>query len=155
MSSLQANVWSLSKLEVENFKAIDRLTQEIDSGFTVLTGPNGCGKSCILESIGFGLGASPAELRVNNLSELAGNSRTGQRIRVALNFKKGSRTIVVGSSFVEGARLYLVNNIKTTKKKFSETLTDTLGFSSDSISWNISQRAVDDIVSERPNQKRN
>ena len=148
MSSLRVNSWSLNILEVENFKAIDRLTQEIDSGFTVITGPNGCGKSCILESIGFGLGATPAELRVNNLSELSGNSRAGQRIRVTLNFKNGAKTMTVGSSFVEGARLYLVNNIKTTKKKFSQTLTDTLGFSNDSISWNISQRAVDDIVSE-------
>jgi chromosome segregation ATPase len=106
------------------------------------------GKSCFLEGVGFGLGASAAELRVNNLSELCGKNCTGQRVKVVLKFIKGSLSLTVGSSIVDGTRLYFIDNSKVTKIKFSQSLTDTLGFSKDSISWNISQRAVQEIVSK-------
>jgi chromosome segregation ATPase len=106
------------------------------------------GKSCFLESVGFGLGASAAELRVNNLSELCGKNSTGQRTRVVLKFIKGSVSMTIGSTIIDGTRLYLINSNKVTKIKFCQSLTDTLGFSKDSISWNISQRAVQEIVSK-------
>lgn len=143
----RTNSWSLSQVDIENFKAINNATVIMSPGFSVITGPNGSGKSCLLESIGFGLGASPAELRVTNLSELCGNACPGQRVRVNLKFSNGSICLMIGSSLVDGVRLYLVANSKVTKMKFTHTLTETLGFSKDSISWNISQRAVQDIVS--------
>lgn len=144
---MKHNSWSLSHVEIENFKAIGNAALKIEPGFTVITGPNGCGKSCFLESIGFGLGASSAELRVSNLAELSCNDRPGQQVRVILKFTNGKTAVTVGSAVVDRTRLYLVGNAKVTKTKFSQTLTETLGFSNDSISWNISQRAVQDIVS--------
>ena len=144
---MKTNSWSLSHVEIENFKAIGDASLKVEPGFTVITGPNGCGKSCFLESIGFGLGASSAELRVSTLAELCGHDRPGQQVRVILKFTNGRTVMSVGSAVVDRTRLYLVGNAKVTKIKFIQTLTETLGFSKDSISWNISQRAVQDIVS--------
>ena len=144
----KSNSWYLNQINIENFKAINNATVVLTPGFTVITGPNGSGKSCLLESIGFGLGASPSELRVNNLTELCGKKSEGKRIKVLLKFTNGTIFISIGSAYVEGTRQYLIGNNKVTKMKFSQIMTETLGFSKDSISWNISQRAVQDIVSE-------
>ena len=146
----KGSAWSLSHVEIENFKSISNARVDIKPGFTVIAGQNGSGKSCLLESIGFGLGASPAELRVSQLGELCGNDSPGQRVRVVLKFISGSACVTIGSSLVDGSRLYLIGNTKVTKIKFSQTLTETLGFAKDSISWNISQRAVQDIVRTTP-----
>lgn len=143
----EGSFWLLSSVIVENFKAIDSATIRIRPGFTIIAGPNGCGKSCFLESIGFGLGASLRELRVSNLSELCGKDRPGHRVRVELRFIRGSNSMIVGSSIADGERQYLIANVKVTKFKLVQTITETLGFSKDSISWSVSQRAVQEIVS--------
>ena len=147
LNSKEGSFWLLSLVIVENFKAIDSATIRIKPGFTIIAGPNGCGKSCFLESIGFGLGASLRELRVSNLSELCGKDRLGHRVRVELRFIRGSNSMIVGSSIADGERQYLVANVKVAKFKFVQTMTETLGFSKDSISWSVSQRAVQEIVS--------
>lgn len=41
----------LNQLHVENFRAIADLTPEDLSNSVVLAGPNGCGKSCVLDAI--------------------------------------------------------------------------------------------------------
>ena len=143
----EGSFWLLNSIVVENFKAIDSATLKLKPGFTIIAGPNGCGKSCFLESIGFGLGASLSELRVSNLTELSGKDRQGHRVRVELKFHRGSDSMIVGSSIADGERHYLIANVKVTKLKFVQTITETLGFSKDSISWSVSQRAVQEIVS--------
>ena len=144
---MEGTFWLLTSVVIENFKAIDSATIMIKPGFTIIAGPNGSGKSCFLESIGFGLGASLTELRVSNLAELCGKDRPGHRVRVELKFGRGSNVIIVGSSVADGERHYLVANAKVTKLKLIQTITESLGFSKDSISWSVSQRAVQEIVS--------
>ena len=39
------------QLEIRNFRAIDRVTIDSDSTMVVIAGPNGCGKSCVLDAI--------------------------------------------------------------------------------------------------------
>ncbi len=39
------------KLEVRNFRAIDHVEIDSDSTMVVIAGPNGCGKSCVLDAI--------------------------------------------------------------------------------------------------------
>lgn len=53
----------------------------------------------------------------------------------------------MGSSIVEGVRYYLVNSSKSKKFLFLQKLHEVLGFSNHPVSWNIGQRAVQDIVS--------
>jgi len=41
----------ITQLEIHNFRGIDHATIESDSTMVVIAGPNGCGKSCILDAI--------------------------------------------------------------------------------------------------------
>ena len=49
----------LASVEIENFRAIEKLTLELDPRLTVLHGPNTCGKTGVLGAIAAGLGAVP------------------------------------------------------------------------------------------------
>jgi hypothetical protein len=72
-------------------------------------------------------------------------SKTAKNIKSS-TAKDSSPEVTVGSSISEGQRNYLMNTTKVSKLKFMQVLIDTLGFPKDSVSWNISQRAVHDIV---------
>ena len=41
----------IERLEIHNFRAIDNVVIEADSPMVVIAGPNGCGKSCVLDAI--------------------------------------------------------------------------------------------------------
>ena len=87
-----------------------------------------------------------SELRCSNLAGIGGASNGKDRTVVSLTFTKGTAEAVVGSSIVDGHRLYTISNVKVTKTKFSQFIVDKFGFAKESVSWNISQRAVQDIV---------
>lgn len=101
---------------------------------------------CRLISISFGLGLPSKYMRVVDLSELCGISDPGARVLVELKFFRGSQTLSVGSLLNDGQRLYRINNTNVPKHKFMATLKDTFLFPRHAVSWNIGQRAVQDIV---------
>ena len=41
----------IKNLEIQNFRAIDHVSIDSDSTMVVIAGPNGCGKSCVLDAI--------------------------------------------------------------------------------------------------------
>lgn len=43
----------IERLEIENFRAIEKVAIDADSTMVVIAGPNGCGKSCVLDGIRF------------------------------------------------------------------------------------------------------
>lgn len=43
----------IERLEIENFRALERVAIDADSTMVVIAGPNGCGKSCVLDGIRF------------------------------------------------------------------------------------------------------
>lgn len=43
----------IEQLEIENFRAIEKVIIDARSTMVVIAGPNGCGKSCILDGIRF------------------------------------------------------------------------------------------------------
>ena len=43
----------IEKLEIENFRAIEKVSIDTCSTMIVIAGPNGCGKSCVLDGIRF------------------------------------------------------------------------------------------------------
>ena len=49
----------LASLHIENIAVIKKLDADFSSGFTVLTGETGAGKSILIDSIAFLLGAKP------------------------------------------------------------------------------------------------
>ena len=52
-----ADIAMLTHLQIRNFALVDRLDLDIGSGFTVLTGETGAGKSILIEALGLALGA--------------------------------------------------------------------------------------------------
>ena len=75
---------SLDKLSIKGFKSFVEPTEfEIKSGLTGIVGPNGCGKSNIVEAIRFGLGeVSAKQLRGKEIDDLIFN---GTDIRTSWN----------------------------------------------------------------------
>ena len=63
---------NLEKLSIKGFKSFVEPTEiEIKSGLTGIVGPNGCGKSNIVEAIRFGLGeVSAKQLRGKEIDDL-------------------------------------------------------------------------------------
>lgn len=58
-------------VEVENFKSFSsRISLPLESGLNVINGPNGTGKSNLLDAICCAFGCEPKLLRVNNYSDL-------------------------------------------------------------------------------------
>lgn len=49
----------LKSVEIENYRAIEKLSLWLDPSLTVLHGDNGCGKTSVLSAIAVGLGAIP------------------------------------------------------------------------------------------------
>ena len=43
----------IEELEIENFRAIEKVSIDTRSTMIVIAGPNGCGKSCVLDGIRF------------------------------------------------------------------------------------------------------
>ena len=43
----------IERLEIDNFRAIERVAIDAQSTMVVIAGPNGCGKSCVLDGIRF------------------------------------------------------------------------------------------------------
>jgi chromosome segregation protein len=62
----------IKRIEVNGFKTFGRKTTlELDKGFTAITGPNGSGKTNIIDAVLFGLGElSARRLRATNFSSL-------------------------------------------------------------------------------------
>ncbi len=82
----------LASVEIENYRAIERLVLKPDSELTVLFGTNGCGKTSVLSGIAMGLGTiqnflRPKEDRVRFLKT---DRRDGARsMRVAVTTTDG------------------------------------------------------------------
>ena len=63
---------NLKKIEVYGFKSFaDRLTIDFNEGVTGIVGPNGCGKSNVVDAIRFVLGEqSPKNLRAGKMTDV-------------------------------------------------------------------------------------
>ena len=78
----------IKKIELKNFKSfgLKNTVISLDKGFTAITGPNGSGKTNIVDAILFGLGeTSSRRLRADNFSKLifGGNQRTKSKAKSA------------------------------------------------------------------------
>jgi len=75
----------IKKLEIRNYKTHRNTRILFGDGINSIVGPNGVGKSNILESIIFGLGErSPKNLRVSSFSEIVYNNRKDLDVSVSL-----------------------------------------------------------------------
>ena len=80
----------LARVEIENYRAIEKLDLPLDPRLTVLHGDNGHGKTSVLGAIATGLGSIPGQL-----PDVSG-------VRFLQSDRRGSRQLRVGLTTVDG-----------------------------------------------------
>ncbi len=127
----------ITRMTLQGFKSFKKkVSIPFDNGFMVVCGPNGVGKSNILDAISFALGRSSAKsLRADRLHELIyhGNDRSAKPAdyaSVTLWFDNATKTFPFETEEVaitrkvnkQGMSLFKINGRTTTRDKILELL---------------------------------
>ena len=156
----------LKSLEIKGFKSFaDKTVVSFDEGITGIIGPNGCGKSNIIDSIRWVIGEQKiSALRSENLEALVFN---GSKTRspsglaeVSLTFENTknllptefSTVTVTRRFFKNGDSEYRLNDVACRLKDIHNLFMDT-GVSTDSYAI-IELGMVDDIIKDKENSRR-
>ncbi|MBY0346809.1 MAG: chromosome segregation protein SMC [Hydrotalea flava] len=156
----------LKSLEIKGFKSFaDKTIVNFDEGITGIIGPNGCGKSNIIDSIRWVIGEQKiSSLRSENLDALVFN---GSKTRspsglaeVSLTFENTRNllptefsTVTVTRRFYKnGDSEYRLNDVACRLKDIHNLFLDT-GVSNDSYAI-IELGMVDDIIKDKDNSRR-
>lgn len=156
----------LKSLEIKGFKSFaDKTVVSFDEGITGIIGPNGCGKSNIIDSIRWVIGEQKiSALRSENLEALVFNgSRTRSAsglAEVSLTFENTKNllptefsTVTVTRRFYKnGESEYRLNDVACRLKDIHNLFMDT-GVSTDSYAI-IELGMVDDIIKDKENSRR-
>jgi chromosome segregation protein len=156
----------LKSLQVVGFKSFaDRTTINFDRGVTAVVGPNGCGKSNVLDSIRWVLGEQSAKaLRGGNMQDVI---FSGTESRKALGLAEVSMTFgncekdlgveynevtITRRVFRDGAGEYEINKTPCRLRDIHQLFMDTgIGRTAYSI---MEQGKIDMILSSRPEDRR-
>ncbi|MEM3737656.1 MAG: AAA family ATPase, partial [Candidatus Bathyarchaeia archaeon] len=109
----------IRKLELHGFKTFPKRTSIVfDAGLNVIIGPNGCGKTNIIDAIQFVLGElSARNLRASNLSSLLfhGNSEIPKATHaaVSIHFENSDRRLPVDTDIVALSRYISSDGVST------------------------------------------
>ena len=129
----------IKKIELKGFKSFGQKTASImlDKGFTVLTGPNGSGKTNIADAVLFGLGElSARKLRAENFAKLIfhGSPEAGvekaKTAKVVIQFDNYDNRIPVDTSTVtvsrevseDGQSVYRLNGRRISRSRVLDIL---------------------------------
>src|SRR3954449_4093448 len=159
-------VMRLKSLEIKGFKSFaDKTVVNFDEGITGIIGPNGCGKSNIIDSIRWVIGEQKiSALRSENLEALVFNgSRTRSAsglAEVSLTFENTRQllptefnTVTITRKFYKnGESEYRLNDVSCRMKDIHNLFMDT-GVSTDSYAI-IELGMVDDIIRDKENSRR-
>ena len=156
----------LKSLEIKGFKSFaDKTLISFDEGITGIIGPNGCGKSNIIDSIRWVIGEQKiSHLRSENLESLVFNgskTRSASGLaEVSLTFENTKNllptefsTVTVTRKFYKsGESEYRLNDVSCRLKDIQNLFMDT-GVSTDSYAI-IELGMVDDIIKDKENSRR-
>jgi len=156
----------LKSLEIKGFKSFaDKTVVSFDEGITGIIGPNGCGKSNIIDSIRWVIGEQKiSTLRSENLDALVFNgskTRSASGLaEVSLTFENTKNllptefnTVTVTRRFYKnGESEYRLNDVSCRLKDIHNLFLDT-GVSTDSYAI-IELGMVDDIIKDKENSRR-
>ncbi|MFN8251241.1 MAG: chromosome segregation protein SMC [Ferruginibacter sp.] len=156
----------LKSLEIKGFKSFaDKTILNFDEGITGVIGPNGCGKSNIVDSIRWVIGEHKiSNLRSENLESLVFNgskSRSASGLaEVSLTFENTknllptefSTVTVTRKYYKNGESEYRLNDVQCRLKDIHNLFMDT-GVSTDSYAI-IELGMVDDIIKDKENSRR-
>jgi chromosome segregation protein len=156
----------LKSLEIKGFKSFADKTQvNFDENITGIVGPNGCGKSNIVDSIRWVIGEQKiSHLRSENLESLVFNgskTRSASGLaEVSLTFENTRNllpteftTITITRKFYKnGESEYRLNDVQCRLKDIQNLFMDT-GVSTDSYAI-IELGMVDDLIKDKDNSRR-
>jgi chromosome segregation protein len=156
----------LAKLEIKGFKSFaDKIVINFDEGITGVVGPNGCGKSNIVDAIRWVLGEQKTRaLRSEKMENVIFNG-TNQRqplqmaeVSLTINNTKNilpteySHVTITRRYYRSGESEYLLNGVGCRLKDITNLFLDT-GIASNSYSI-IELGMVDDLLNDRDNSRR-
>lgn len=157
----------LKSLEIQGFKSFaDKTKFLFDKGITGIVGPNGCGKSNIVDSMRWVLGEQKTrKLRSEKMENVIFNG-TAKRKRsslcqVTLTFENTKNILpteyttvaITRKLYRDGESEYLINDISCRLKDIYDLFLDT-GIGPDSYAI-IELKMVDDILNDKENSRRN
>jgi len=156
----------LKSLEIKGFKSFaDKTIINFDEGITGVIGPNGCGKSNIIDSIRWVIGEHKiSNLRSENLESLVFNgskTRSASGLaEVSLTFENTKNLLptefntvtITRKYYKNGESEYRLNDVQCRLKDIHNLFMDT-GISTDSYAI-IELGMVDDIIKDKENSRR-
>lgn len=156
----------LKSLEIKGFKSFaDKTVLNFDEGITGVIGPNGCGKSNIVDSIRWVIGEQKiSQLRSENLESLVFNGSKNRSAsglaEVSLTFENTKNLLptefntvtITRKYYKNGDSEYRLNDVSCRLKDIHNLFMDT-GVSTDSYAI-IELGMVDDIIRDKENSRR-
>lgn len=156
----------LKSLEIQGFKSFADKTQFVfDAGITGIVGPNGCGKSNIVDSMRWVLGEQKTrKLRSEKMENIIFNGTSKRKrssfAQVSLTFENTKNILpteyttvsVTRKLYRSGDSEYLINGIPCRLKDIHNLFLDT-GIGSDSYAI-IELKMVDEILNDKENSRR-
>ena len=156
----------LSKLEIKGFKSFaDKVIINFDEGITGIVGPNGCGKSNVVDSIRWVLGEQKTSaLRSEKMENVIFNGTSGRpaqqmaEVSLTINNTKNllpteyAQVTITRRLYRSGESEYLLNGVECRLKDITNLFLDT-GVASNSYAI-IELGMVDDLLNDRDNSRR-
>ncbi|MBI3766731.1 MAG: chromosome segregation protein SMC [Ignavibacteriales bacterium] len=156
----------LSKIEVIGFKSFaQRINVNFDAGVTAIVGPNGCGKTNIVDAIRWALGEQRySTMRSDKMEDVIFNGTKNRKplglaeVSLTIENTKGilpteySEVTITRRVFRSGESEYLLNNVPCRLKDILDLFMDT-GMGSDAYSV-IELKMVESILSDKTDERR-
>lgn len=157
----------ITRLEAKGFKSFgDKIIINFDKGITGVVGPNGCGKSNIVDAIRWVLGEQKSRtLRSDKMENVIFNGtkkrKAMQMAEVSLSFNNTknilpteySQVTITRRYYRSGDSEYLLNGVQCRLKDITNLFMDT-GIGSDSYAI-IELKMVDDILQNKDGARKN
>ena len=156
----------LSKLEIKGFKSFgDKITIHFDKGITGIVGPNGCGKSNVVDAIRWVLGEQKTRmLRSDKMENVIFNGTKNRKplnmAEVSLTFENTKNLLPTEYTHVtisrryyrSGESEYLLNGVTCRLKDITNLFMDT-GINSNSYAI-IELKMIDELLNDKNNSRR-
>lgn len=156
----------LTRLDIKGFKSFgDKITINFNEGVTAIVGPNGCGKSNVVDAIRWVLGEqSTRMLRSEKMENIIFNGTKSRKpsnlAEVSLTFDNTrnilptefSQVTITRKLYRTGESEYRLNDVQCRLKDITDLFLDT-GIGADSYSI-IELKMIDEIINNKENSRR-
>jgi chromosome segregation protein len=156
----------LKSLEIKGFKSFgDKVTINFDEGVTAIVGPNGCGKSNVVDSIRWVLGEQSTKmLRSEKMENIIFNGTKNRKpsnlAEVSLTFDNTKNVLptdyttvtITRKLYRSGESEYRLNDVQCRLKDITDLFLDT-GIGADSYSI-IELKMIEEILNNKDNSRR-